>query len=250
MEYDTIIKETLSNNLTNKLRKYISNMDFSLSKKLPSEIEIGKIFGVSRITVRKALDDLEKEGIVWRIHGKGTFVNPDMVQIKVNIVNQLELCHLIKACGYEDSQRLLDFGIVPASTIPQYWLKLDKKVPLYYIVKGFYADDRLAVVCVDMMEKSFFQEDLEASMFEKISTFDVVRNLTGHIFVKDKIEIRSLSKKQASHLLKEAKDFECDSLLEFVGAAYIETGTPALFGVTFYDTSIIRFNLIRNSKVY
>ena len=42
--------------------------------KLPSENELAREFGVSRMTARKVLGDLEFEGLVERIQGKGTFV--------------------------------------------------------------------------------------------------------------------------------------------------------------------------------
>lgn len=42
--------------------------------KIESEMEIQKIFGVSRITARQAILDLEKEGMVNRGRGRGTFV--------------------------------------------------------------------------------------------------------------------------------------------------------------------------------
>ncbi|MDD7281401.1 GntR family transcriptional regulator [Floccifex sp.] len=43
-------------------------------EKLPSEMEIQQEFGVSRITARQAVLELEQEGMVKRGRGKGTFV--------------------------------------------------------------------------------------------------------------------------------------------------------------------------------
>ena len=46
--------------------------------RLPSENKLAATFGVSRMTARKALADLEANGMVERIQGKGTFVKrPD-----------------------------------------------------------------------------------------------------------------------------------------------------------------------------
>jgi ABC-type glycerol-3-phosphate transport system substrate-binding protein len=44
------------------------------SKKIPSENELSMQFGISRPTVRKALDHLVKDNIIEKIHGKGTFI--------------------------------------------------------------------------------------------------------------------------------------------------------------------------------
>lgn len=42
---------------------------------LPSENQLGERFGVSRITVRRALQTLESEGLIYRRQGLGSFVN-------------------------------------------------------------------------------------------------------------------------------------------------------------------------------
>ena len=41
---------------------------------VPSEAELCQTYGVSRTTARKALDDLTREGLFYRVQGKGTFV--------------------------------------------------------------------------------------------------------------------------------------------------------------------------------
>ena len=41
---------------------------------MPTEETIGETFGVSRITVRQALDGLAQSGYIYKIQGKGSFV--------------------------------------------------------------------------------------------------------------------------------------------------------------------------------
>lgn len=42
---------------------------------LPTEAELAAFYGVSRVTVRKAMGLLEGQGLIWRQRGRGTFVN-------------------------------------------------------------------------------------------------------------------------------------------------------------------------------
>jgi GntR family transcriptional regulator len=56
------------------LRRQITSGEARPGDRLPSESQLIARFGVSRITVRQALSDLEREGLVERSAGRGTFV--------------------------------------------------------------------------------------------------------------------------------------------------------------------------------
>ena len=71
--------------MKDSLRKLISEKAFNEAGKLPPEEELARQLAVSRITIRKALTDLEQEGLLLRIHGRGTFVNPAARQVRIKI---------------------------------------------------------------------------------------------------------------------------------------------------------------------
>ena len=56
------------------LRDEITRSVFAATGALPKEEALCERFGVSRITVRRALADLAALGLVERRHGRGTFV--------------------------------------------------------------------------------------------------------------------------------------------------------------------------------
>jgi len=56
------------------LLSQIASGDLRADERMPSETELSGQFGVSRQTVRQALAELEHEGWLYRIQGKGTFV--------------------------------------------------------------------------------------------------------------------------------------------------------------------------------
>lgn len=57
------------------IRSLISDGNYAPGDRLPPERELIESLGMSRTTLRKALDTLEREGVIWRHVGKGTFVS-------------------------------------------------------------------------------------------------------------------------------------------------------------------------------
>ena len=56
------------------LRDFIAAGSYGPGDRLPAERELIVELGISRSTLRKALDALERDGAIWRHVGKGTFV--------------------------------------------------------------------------------------------------------------------------------------------------------------------------------
>ena len=107
MNREPINKQNLSDAVAEKLREYIRSSDAPRSLRLPPEAVIGESMGVSRITVRRALSDLEQEGLIQRIHGRGTFINPNISKIKATITPGQDLHQLIRESGYESRNELI-----------------------------------------------------------------------------------------------------------------------------------------------
>lgn len=61
--------------LADTLRNQILEGELESGGKLPGEIALGKTYGLNRHTIRAALGELENEGLIYKIQGKGTFVS-------------------------------------------------------------------------------------------------------------------------------------------------------------------------------
>lgn len=81
--------------------------------RLWSEPQICKTFGVSRSVVRQTLAELENEGVVERIKGKGTFVAPKKVDHGLTL--SVDGLHAqAKALGLDLTSQVLEQAIEPA----------------------------------------------------------------------------------------------------------------------------------------
>lgn len=77
--------------VANHLRQQILEKEYNINEQLPQETAIAKALNVSRITVRKALDILVNEGLIYRIQGSGTFVKDNQPGENVENNNSLEI---------------------------------------------------------------------------------------------------------------------------------------------------------------
>ena len=60
-----------------EIAQRIESGEIAPDEQIPSERELIEHYQVSRITVRKAIDELAAEGYLYKIQGKGTYVKAE-----------------------------------------------------------------------------------------------------------------------------------------------------------------------------
>ncbi|MGO4567528.1 GntR family transcriptional regulator [Rhizobium sp. 2YAF20] len=96
---------TLYRQIAATLRDEIAGGRFNPSGRLPSEADIGARFGVSRVTVRLALDKLAGCGLIERRKGKGTYVAGKQVRHELDTLRSFHESLLLQ--GLKASMRIL-----------------------------------------------------------------------------------------------------------------------------------------------
>ena len=126
--------------LANILRQQIENGDFQPYDTIPSERQLEQRYNLSRPTIRQAIDLLSRQGYLYRVHGKGTFVSPPKLQ-----KGMLELTSFsedMRKRGLKPGQRILEFGYVkPDSKIRQQLVIPDKEKKVLRIKRLRYGDE-------------------------------------------------------------------------------------------------------------
>ncbi|MFD1936308.1 MULTISPECIES: GntR family transcriptional regulator [Nonomuraea] len=94
------------------LRQRIDAEEWVPGAQLPTEDELGKAYGVSRVTIRQALARLVDRGVLVREQGRGTFVRDTSLTAGARGVTSFtaELAGL----GHPSGARVLEQGVVPA----------------------------------------------------------------------------------------------------------------------------------------
>jgi len=62
------------------LREKIDNGEWEPRSTIPSERQLETLYDISRTTIREAIDQLVRQGYLYREHGRGTFVSPQKLQ--------------------------------------------------------------------------------------------------------------------------------------------------------------------------
>ena len=81
--------------LKDYLKSQIDLGMYTTGMQLPSESELQKMYNLGRVTVRRSISELVKEGYLFKSHGKGTFVNrADLFKNELNVRSFTQICEM------------------------------------------------------------------------------------------------------------------------------------------------------------
>ncbi|WP_413301017.1 GntR family transcriptional regulator [Bacillus sp. 1P10SD] len=157
--------------LTDILRRDIEEGKFKKGEKIPTEIELSKLYNVSRITVRNALEELAKENLLIRRQGKGTFVNTEKLSRGISGLKSFsDMCREI---GCKPGAKVIKCVIEDANDKDIEVLQLEPNSKIIVIERIRYADGNPVAFEISRLPERFtflLDEDLnDASMFSIMS---------------------------------------------------------------------------------
>ncbi|WP_071796177.1 GntR family transcriptional regulator [Natronohydrobacter thiooxidans] len=98
--------------LKHRLIAAINEGQFKEGGLLPTEAQLCEMFNVSRITVRRAVSELQGEGILEKRHGKGTFVT--VQRLETSLMTLDGFSETYSAQGVEHHSHILEIRECPA----------------------------------------------------------------------------------------------------------------------------------------
>ncbi|SHK07818.1 GntR family transcriptional regulator [Paramaledivibacter caminithermalis] len=151
----------------------IESGKYKENDKLPSERELCEIYDISRATVRQTIRELEKEGYIYKQHGKGTFVSPE--RFKQDLLKFYSFTEEMKKIGKIPSSKVLDFEIIQSDEKIAVKMEIGIGEKIYKFTRLRLADGKPI-----MLETSY----IPYNRFEGISRNDLEEEAMYDIFTK------------------------------------------------------------------
>jgi GntR family transcriptional regulator len=116
---------------------------------IPPERELCERYGVSRITVRRAISELETRGYVRRHQGKGTFVSRPRIHREMGRL--ISFSEEMKAQGHTPGSRLLNLQHRPADKSVAGLLHVPEGHPTWIVERLRLADDEIVSLSISYL---------------------------------------------------------------------------------------------------
>ena len=136
---------------------------------IPSERHLSQQFGLSRMTVRQAVDTLVTDGVLVREQGRGTFVAPQRMDFEMRLTTFGEE---MRRRGMEPATTVLAAQVVSATPDVATALELEPRQKVHFLYRVRSADG--VPICIEqawvpvVLAPTLFDDGPPASMYEAL----------------------------------------------------------------------------------
>ena len=232
-------KQPLYDQLVDILTEKIDH-EYRAGDMIPSERELSERYGLSRTTVRLALQELERLGLVVRQHGRGTFVT-DRSAKATNLMQSYSFTEQMRAMGRDPETTILEFCEMEADKNLAEHMGLHIGDRIFKLKRLRSADNRPM-----MVERSYLPVrqflSLKRPLLESKPLYDVIeQDFQQKIRVAEEEFYASIARPTDAHLLAIV---EGSPVLDLVRTTYNESNE-----VVEYTLSVARADQFKY-KVY
>ena len=229
--------------ITNELNKRIYAGVYKTSKPLPNQNQLAKEFNVSRMTIKKALDTLSNEGLLYSKRGAGTFIRKTTKNNRISLPFNVH-AGLSKALPTQIKSSAVLFNVIfPDDELAE---KLDLKLsdPIYDILRLRLVDDEPFVLEHTYMPVNLIPgitpEILKKSVYSyiedelKLPIGDAFRQITAEKAQENDIEFLNVKPN--------------DPILQINQIVFLEDGRPFEFSISHHPYNKHAYTIFDRKK--
>lgn len=220
------------------LRDRILEGVYESHEQMPSESELMKAFKVSRITVRQALGDLQKEGLIFKVQGKGSYVSkPKAFQ---NLARLQGFGEAMASMGYETYSRVIGDQITTAGTTVGARLNIPASESVVEIRRVRYLNREPISVDVSYLPQAIGERLLREDLAHR-DIFLILENDYGVPLGQAELQIEAMLADEA--LARLLKVVEGAPVLRIERLTFTAEGKPLDFEYLYYRGDAFQYRL-------
>lgn len=163
----------LYSQIKTKIEQQIKSGEYKTGDALPSEFQLCKDYDVSRTTIRLALQQLELEGRIYKIQGKGTFVAKPKIKQSLSTSSKGFADQMIDQ-GLKPRSLVLSLKVIPADGLLAEYLQIHESDPVNQLIRVRFADHEPLQYETSYIPWKFahglVDDDCQGSLFQLLRT--------------------------------------------------------------------------------
>jgi GntR family transcriptional regulator len=232
---------SLSGQLTEKLKSRLREGQWGAGDRLPSENELSEEYGVSRVTVRTSLKQLEAAGFVEIRHGAGTFVTPFGNELRSSLHELRSLTETIQDLGHVPSMAYRSRTFVPLPIEAAEHLLRAPASASIYLQRAVYSDATIVAVSHDWLPVDILPPEVTADAITG-STFAFLAS----VGLRPEQSIAEIHAADASDIDWGAAPPSSGLCVLLKQTHYARRGRPVMFSTTYFLEGRFQFVIRRN----